>query len=155
MEKKKKRLIKCDVTSKFVVVTFQRFVFRHTVQYESTAWVPLRVRAPKEEWRKVEAAPSCHFRLSYFVLFYNALCDFEKKIICWIIFCHWHFNWHFTAVEMAECIVSLRGKGENYFNQLHFLALTQYVSYSVSYLPGAALQGKKEEASLLETPMNY
>lgn len=56
---------------------------------------------------------------------------------------------------MTECIVSLRGKGENYFNQLHFLALTQYVSYSVSYLPGAALQGKKGDASLLATPMNY
>lgn len=56
---------------------------------------------------------------------------------------------------MAECIVSLCGKGENYFNQLHFLALTQYVSYSVSCLPGAALQGRKGEASLLATPMNY
>lgn len=121
----------------------------------STAWVLWRVRAPKEEWRKVQIAHSCHFCLSYVVLFYNALCDCEKKIMCSIIFYHCHFNWLFTAVEMAECIVSLCGKGENCFNQLHFLALTQCVSYSVSYLPGAALQGKKGEASLLATSMNY
>lgn len=56
---------------------------------------------------------------------------------------------------MADCIASLCGKGENYFNQLHFLALTQCVSYFVSYLPGAALWGKKGEVSLLTTPMNY
>lgn len=156
MERKKKR--KYYITLKLAVVTFQRFLFRQAAQYKNQRtevqlechWGLELPRRSGGKWKLLIVAI-----FAYFVLCYNALCDCEKKIICSVIFCHCHFNWLFTAVEMAECIVSLRGKGKNYFNQLHFLALTQYVSYSVSCLPGAALQGKKGEPSFLATLMNY
>lgn len=52
------------------------------------------------------------------------------------------------------CTVYLCGRGGNYFNQLHLLALRQYLSCSASYLPGSALQGRKGETSLLAAPAN-
>lgn len=116
-KKKKRNKILCNFKvcgGNFPEISFLAGSTVQKSEKRSTAWVPLGVRAPKEEWRKVQIAHSCHFCLSYFVLSYNALCDCEKKIICSIIFCHCHFNWLFTAVEMAECIVSLCGKGENY-----------------------------------------
>lgn len=88
------------------------------------AWVPLSVRAPKE-WRKVEVAHSWFLlALFCFVLFYNGICGCWKKITCPIIFFHCHLNCVFAATEMTECMVYLCGRGGNYFNQLHFLALT-------------------------------